>query len=79
MKEKLAAFARDGYPLVQRGEFTGGRYAYIDTEKAMELVSAARDRRCPSYFPIQKLLKMRFRMSSAVVSPVIESSGRRTL
>src|SRR5262245_7563493 len=35
MKEKLAAFAADGYPLLQRGEFTGGRYAYIDTEKAM--------------------------------------------
>ena len=27
MKEKLAAFAADGYPLLQRGEFTGGRYA----------------------------------------------------
>jgi methylmalonyl-CoA/ethylmalonyl-CoA epimerase len=35
MKEKLAAFAKDGYPLLQRGEFTGGRYAYVDTEKAM--------------------------------------------
>ena len=35
MKEKLAAFAADGYPLLQRGEFTGGRYAYVDTEKAL--------------------------------------------
>ena len=33
MKDKIAAFEKDGYPLVQRGEFTGGRYAYLDTEK----------------------------------------------
>lgn len=33
MKEKIAAFEKDGYPLLQRGEFTGGRYAYMDTEK----------------------------------------------
>ena len=32
MKEKVAAFGRDGFPLLQRGEFEGGRYAYIDTE-----------------------------------------------
>ena len=29
-----------------------------------------------AYLPMQKLEKIRFRMSSAVVSPVIESSGR---
>src|SRR5258708_7923726 len=29
------------------------------------------------YFPIQKLLKIKFRISSVVVSPVMASSGRR--
>src|ERR1019366_2352104 len=29
----------------------------------------------PSYFPMQKVLKMRFRMSSAVVAPVMASKG----
>jgi methylmalonyl-CoA/ethylmalonyl-CoA epimerase len=33
MRDKIAAFEKEGYPLVQRGEFTGGRYAYLDTEK----------------------------------------------
>jgi methylmalonyl-CoA/ethylmalonyl-CoA epimerase len=33
MKNKIAAFEKGGYPLLQRGEFTGGRYAYMDTEK----------------------------------------------
>jgi methylmalonyl-CoA/ethylmalonyl-CoA epimerase len=33
MKDKIAAFEKGGYPLLQRGEFTGGRYAYVDTEK----------------------------------------------
>ena len=32
-----------------------------------------------SYFPMQKLPKMRFKMSSAVVAPVISSSGRKAL
>jgi len=31
------------------------------------------------HFPIQNELKIRFRMSSAVVAPVISSSGRRAL
>ncbi|HMA35154.1 MAG TPA: VOC family protein, partial [Chloroflexia bacterium] len=30
MAENLAYFDAQGLPLVQRGEFTGGRYAYID-------------------------------------------------
>jgi catechol 2,3-dioxygenase-like lactoylglutathione lyase family enzyme len=33
MKDKIAAFEKGGYPLLQRGEFAGGRYAYVDTEK----------------------------------------------
>ncbi len=32
MKEKVANFAAAGAPLLQRGEFRGGRYAYVDTE-----------------------------------------------
>ncbi len=31
------------------------------------------------YFPMQNELKIRFRMSSAVVAPVISSSGRSAL
>ncbi len=31
----------------------------------------------PPYLPMQKVEKIRFRMSSAVVAPVIESMGRR--
>jgi hypothetical protein len=31
------------------------------------------------YFPMQNLLKIKFRMSSVVVAPVISSSGRRAL
>lgn len=33
MKQKIASFEKGGYPLLQKGEFTGGRYAYMDTEK----------------------------------------------
>jgi catechol 2,3-dioxygenase-like lactoylglutathione lyase family enzyme len=34
MKERLATLDSQGVPLVQRGEYTGGRYAYVDgTEK----------------------------------------------
>ena len=34
---------------------------------------------CFVYFPMQKVLKIRFRMSSLVVAPVISSSGRNAL
>jgi hypothetical protein len=30
MKEKVAYLGAKGLPLVQRGEYTGGRYAYVD-------------------------------------------------
>ena len=30
MTERLAALESQGIPLVQRGEYTGGRYAYVD-------------------------------------------------
>ena len=35
MKAKTIAFEKGGHPLLQRGEFTGGRYAYFDTEKQL--------------------------------------------
>jgi methylmalonyl-CoA/ethylmalonyl-CoA epimerase len=31
MSEKLAYLDGKGLPLVQRGEYTGGRYAYVDS------------------------------------------------
>lgn len=31
MKEKLQLLAEHGMPLVQKGEYSGGRYAYVDT------------------------------------------------
>ena len=34
---------------------------------------------CGGYFPIQKVEKMRFSISSAVVAPVIASIGRNEL
>jgi len=37
MKEKNAALEANGFPLVQAGEYTGGRYAYHDAE-ALKLV-----------------------------------------
>ncbi|HEV2124320.1 MAG TPA: VOC family protein, partial [Chloroflexota bacterium] len=30
MNEKVASLDARGIPLVQRGEYTGGRYAYVD-------------------------------------------------
>jgi methylmalonyl-CoA/ethylmalonyl-CoA epimerase len=31
MKEKILSLQGKGMPLIQKGEYTGGRYAYIDT------------------------------------------------
>lgn len=31
MQEKIEVLAQAGFPLQQKGEYTGGRYAYIDT------------------------------------------------
>jgi len=31
MKEKIELMSSQGMPLVQKGEYTGGRYAYMDT------------------------------------------------
>jgi 4-hydroxyphenylpyruvate dioxygenase-like putative hemolysin len=38
MKEKVAALAGKGFPLDQKGEYTGGRYAYIDTRGALKTI-----------------------------------------
>jgi methylmalonyl-CoA/ethylmalonyl-CoA epimerase len=38
MKEKVAELAKEGMPLVQSGEYTGGRYAYIDANKDLKVL-----------------------------------------
>lgn len=38
MKEKIAVLGRNDMPLLQKGEYTGGRYAYIDANKELKLV-----------------------------------------
>lgn len=38
MKEKIASLGENGYPLIQKGEFTGGRYAYMDTFKDLKVL-----------------------------------------
>jgi methylmalonyl-CoA/ethylmalonyl-CoA epimerase len=38
MDEQVALLARKGMPLVQRGEYTGGRYAYIDGLAELKLI-----------------------------------------
>ena len=38
MKQKIELFGNDGMDLLQKGEYTGGRYAYIDTTKAINTV-----------------------------------------
>ena len=38
MDEQVALLAGKGMPLVQRGEYTGGRYAYIDGSAELKLI-----------------------------------------
>lgn len=38
IKEKIAILGRNDMPLLQKGEYTGGRYAYIDANKELKLV-----------------------------------------
>ncbi|GEM48180.1 VOC family protein [Deinococcus cellulosilyticus] len=38
MKEKVALLEQNGMPLLQKGEYTGGRYAYIDTLKPLKVI-----------------------------------------
>jgi methylmalonyl-CoA/ethylmalonyl-CoA epimerase len=38
MKEKNAILEKNGMPLLQKGEYTGGRYAYHDATKTLKMV-----------------------------------------
>ncbi|CAM4106094.1 VOC family protein [Paenibacillus alkaliterrae] len=38
MKEKITLLESKGFPLQQKGEYTGGRYAYIDTFKELKVL-----------------------------------------
>jgi methylmalonyl-CoA/ethylmalonyl-CoA epimerase len=38
MKEKVALLESKGFPLQQKGEYTGGLYAYIDTFPALKVL-----------------------------------------
>jgi methylmalonyl-CoA/ethylmalonyl-CoA epimerase len=38
MKGRVAELEEKGFPLVQKGEYTGGRYAYIDTVRTLKTV-----------------------------------------
>jgi methylmalonyl-CoA/ethylmalonyl-CoA epimerase len=38
MKDKIAALERNQMPLLQKGEYTGGRYAYIDTLRDLKVI-----------------------------------------
>ncbi|GGA45159.1 VOC family protein [Paenibacillus physcomitrellae] len=38
MKEKVLEFHDSGFPLLQKGEYTGGRYAYMDTTKELKVL-----------------------------------------
>jgi methylmalonyl-CoA/ethylmalonyl-CoA epimerase len=38
MKEKITLMERSQMPLMQKGEYTGGRYAYMDTFKDLKII-----------------------------------------
>jgi methylmalonyl-CoA/ethylmalonyl-CoA epimerase len=38
MDEKIAVLERNQMPLLQKGEYTGGRYAYIDTLRDLKVI-----------------------------------------
>jgi methylmalonyl-CoA/ethylmalonyl-CoA epimerase len=38
MKEKIAVLERNQMPLLQKGEYTGGRYAYVDTVRDLKVI-----------------------------------------
>jgi len=38
MKEKIEICQRNGMPLLQKGEYTGGRYAYIDAKDSLKTI-----------------------------------------
>jgi methylmalonyl-CoA/ethylmalonyl-CoA epimerase len=38
MKEKVLLLGQNNMPLLQKGEYTGGRYAYLDANKDLKVV-----------------------------------------
>jgi hypothetical protein len=38
MKEVVMKLERNGMPLIQKGEYTGGRYAYIDSKEPLKVL-----------------------------------------
>jgi len=38
MAPKTAELERRGFPLLQKGEYTGGRYAYVDTSRTLKCI-----------------------------------------
>jgi len=38
MQERIATCEKEGFPLLQTGDYTGGRYAYIDAKQSLKLV-----------------------------------------
>ncbi|WP_438347490.1 VOC family protein [Paenibacillus sp. FA6] len=38
MKEKVMLLEKNGMPLIQKGEYTGGRYAYVDTTDHLKVL-----------------------------------------
>jgi len=38
MKEKIADLQKENMPLVQSGEYTGGRYAYVDADRDLKVL-----------------------------------------
>ena len=38
MKEKIAVLEHNQMPLLQKGEYTGGRYAYVDTVRDLKVI-----------------------------------------
>jgi hypothetical protein len=38
MKDKIAVCEKQGFACLQTGEYTGGRYAYIDAKKSLKLI-----------------------------------------
>ncbi|GAB2536850.1 VOC family protein [Gracilibacillus alcaliphilus] len=38
MKETLQTLDSNGFKLIQKGEYTGGRYAYVDTEDQLKVL-----------------------------------------
>lgn len=38
LKEKVKVMEAGGMPLIQKGEYTGGRYAYLDTFKDLKVI-----------------------------------------